>query len=133
SLIGIQQCGIDPSIVQVILPHNAASELLSVVNRFREKPRILQAFAGLKVGPMPMHYVQYGTLDFNRLTRLRFPLIRTILRESERLIYADLDVAWLRNPIPYLSGVLDAFPWACQTEAFAAFPAPFCVGFFATR
>jgi hypothetical protein len=53
------------------------------------------------------------------------------LEEGKRLVHADIDVAWLRNPLPYLSDVLSHYAWACQTEAYPIFPPTFCLGFYA--
>lgn len=133
ALIGIRRCGIDPGIVHVILPRNAAPELLLIVDRYGATPRILEEFLAECPIRMPDEYLNYGTYGFNRLMRHRFPVLRRFLERGRRLVYADVDVAWLRNPLPYLASVLETFPWACQTESYAAFPAPFCVGFFAVR
>src|ERR1041385_4807940 len=131
-LLGITRCGIDPKIVQVLMPANANQELRSVVERAGARPRILDELIAPSQA-MPTSYLDYGSRHFNDLMRLPFPLLRALLQENERIVYADIDVGWLRNPLPYLSQALAHFPWACQTEAAAFFPPLFCLGFFACR
>jgi Nucleotide-diphospho-sugar transferase len=133
SLEGICRCGIEPSIVQVVFPANAESELSPLASHFGVRPRLLETLLDGDIGQFPSTYVNYGTTEFNRLMQVRFPLIRRLLLEGERMIVADVDVAWIRNPLPYLSKVLDHYPWAIQTEALDLFPPDFCVGFFALR
>lgn len=132
ALISIERCGIDMALVHLVLPGNAKDELTDLARRFGATPRRLDR-RGSRAGRMPAGYLDYGTEAFNRLMTVRFPLIRTFLEEGRRVIYADVDVAWLRNPLPYLEEVLKHFPFAAQTEAAALFPPPFCTGFFAVR
>jgi hypothetical protein len=130
-LIGIRSCGIDLGIVQVVIPRNAAAELLPLLTSFGAKGRFCEDILGEAAGAFPDRYVEYGTDAFRRLIHLRFLILRTILQEGNRVVYADLDVAWLRNPLPYLGEVLERYAWALQTEPVAAFPPLFCIGFFA--
>ena len=134
ALRGIERCGISPAFVHVVFPANAATELAHLTQLFGAKPRVLEdLIEGADVSEFPSTYVDYGTLEFNRVMRVRFRVIRAILKECKRVISADVDVAWLRNPLPYLSEVTVLYPWACQTEAVASFPPTFCLGFFAVR
>lgn len=129
---GIERCGIHPALVHVVFPSNAKSELVDLTRRFGATPRVLEELIGpADVRKMPDQYINYGTPEFNRLMSVRFRIIRAMLREGRRIVAADIDVAWLRNPLPYLSAVSSRYPWACQTEASADFPPNFCVGFFA--
>jgi hypothetical protein len=133
ALIGIRSCGIDVGIVQVVLPRNAGAELVPVLTRFGARARFIEDLLGEGVGPFPDQYVEYGSDEFRRLSDLRFPVLRAVLREGNRVTYADLDIAWLRNPLPYLDQVLQQYAWAFQTEPTAMFPPSFCTGFFAVR
>ena len=132
SLQGIRACGIDPGLVHVVIPMNAADELSALVRKFGAVPRVLEdVISSDCIGNTLRGYVDYGTPEFNHLMRVRFRILRALLCETKRIISADIDIAWFRNPLPYLSKVLTRYPWACQTEAVAAFPPNFCVGFFA--
>jgi hypothetical protein len=131
ALIGIERCGIDASLVQIVFPAGAERELLSLAKVFGARPRILEQLIDVEAADMPAAYVEYGSQEFNHVMKYRFPAIRAILAEGKRVLSADVDVAWLRNPLPYLSDVLDHYPCAFQTEASAVFPPSFCLGFFA--
>src|SRR5262245_25901674 len=51
-------------------------------------------------------YAIYGTSGFSDLMDLRFQLVRDQLVAGRHIVYADLDVAWVRNPLGYLREVL---------------------------
>jgi len=131
ALIGVERCGIDTGLVQVVFPANAECELLSLTKAFGARPRILEQLIDVNAADMPASYTEYGTKGFNHVMKYRFPVLRAIMAEGMRVIYADVDVAWLRNPLPYLSDVLDHYPCAIQTEGYAVFPPSFCLGFLA--
>jgi hypothetical protein len=64
---------------------------------------------------------------------LRVPMILQLLEAHEFVLFADVDIAWLKSPLDYLEKVLAAYPIAMQTEAVGQFPPPFCMGFMAMR
>ncbi len=131
ALLSIKQCGIDLHRVQVVFPANAERELDVVAKSFGAHPRILEQLVEVESSDIPVSYLEWDTPAFNRLMKYRFPALRAILAEGGQVIYCDVDVIWLRNPLPYLSSVLDRYTWACQTETFDEFPPHFCLGFFA--
>jgi len=133
ALIGVRQCGIDSRIVQLVCPEIARSELGPVAKRYGARVRALEDMVNVNPAHMPSSYVNWNTDEFNVLMSYRFPVLRLILAEGKNVIASDVDVAWLRNPLPYLSDVLHHYPWACQVEAKAEFPPTFCLGFFAVR
>ena len=133
ALGGIARCGINPALVQVVFPSNAAHELVGLIRKFGSRPRLLEELIGGADGEMPSRYVDYGTAEFNRLMMVRFRIIRAMLKEGRQIVAADIDVAWFRNPLAYLSKIMARYPWACQTEASAEFSPNFCAGFFAVR
>jgi hypothetical protein len=131
ALLSIVRCGVNASLVEVVFPGNAECELASLAQRFGARPRILEHLVDIKSADIPATYVEYGSKEFFYVNQYRFPALRTIMAEGKCVIYADVDVAWFRNPLPYLSHVLDTFPCAFQTESIAVFPPLFCLGFFA--
>ncbi len=133
ALIGVRQCGIDSRIVQLVCPEIAGSELGPVAKRYGARLRALEDMVDVNAAHMPSSYVNWNTDEFNVLMSYRFPVLRVILAEGKNVIASDVDVAWLRDPLPYLSDVLHHYPWACQVEAKAEFPPNFCLGFFAVR
>lgn len=133
SLRGIRGCGIDPAMVHVVVSE-AAGALRRQIQQLGGTPRIAETLVDRRdAALMTKGYVNYGTPEFNRLMKLRFRIVSAMLDEGRQIISADVDVAWMRNPLPYLSEVLRQFPWAGQTEAEAKFPPNFCLGFFALR
>ena len=132
SLGTIKRCGINLENVVIVHPQEAVAEVLPLASRFGCRLRPLESFYGVNADTSG-EYVPFGSDRFRELMRIRFEVIRQILREIPCLIYADVDVAWLRDPRPYLSQILRRFSWACQTEPIPSFPPPFCLGFFAVR
>lgn len=131
ALIGIERCGINGSLVQLVFPADAECELGQLAKTFGARRRILEQLVEVKAGDMPAAYVEWNTHEFNVLLKYRFPALRAILAEGNRIVYADLDVAWLHNPLFYLANVLDHYSWTCQTEPSGDFTPNFCLGFFA--
>jgi hypothetical protein len=131
ALIGIKRCGIDTGIVQLVFPAEAEVELGTIAKRYGARPRIMEMLAEVDVHHIPDSYVDWNTWEFNAFLKYRLPVLRAILAEGKRVVCADIDVSWLHNPLPYLSKVLDHYPWTCQIEASPEFPQHFCLGFFA--
>ena len=116
ALIGITRCGINGSRVQIVFPAEAKGELGHLARSSGARGRILEDMFEVEAGDMPTAYAEWGSQEFKRLLKYRFPALRTILAEGAPVIYADIDVSWLRSPLPYLSDVLRHYAWACQTE-----------------
>jgi hypothetical protein len=133
ALRGIRNCGIDPSIVQVMFPANARAELADLVGRLGGCGHVLESFASAASEGLPETYADFGTPGFNRIMAVRFPFVRTLLEQGKHVLHADVDVAWLRSPLDYLAKVLEHYPWAFQTEATPRFPPCYCLGFYAVR
>jgi hypothetical protein len=132
ALISIKHCRIDPSLVDVVFPANAERDLCRVAEVFGATPRVLEQLVHVENSTaFPASYVNYGTQEFNQFVRYRFAVLRAVMTEARCVIYADTDVVWLRDPLPYLSAVLEKFPCAFQTESNEVFPPDFCLGFFA--
>lgn len=131
ALLSIERCGIDTSFVEVVYPANAESEIAGAARVFGAKPRMLEQLVEVNPDDLPSTYVEYGTPEFSSVMKYRLPALRAIMAEGKRIISADVDVVWLRNPLSYLSDVLDVFPCAFQTEAIPLFPPMFCMGFIA--
>jgi hypothetical protein len=131
---GIARCGIDPSIVQFVIPEKSRKIFDERFAPYPCRIRCIEDILHDEIDLDSEEYHNWGTRQFNRLMRVRLPVVSRILAEHNcPVIHADADVAWLRNPIPYISGVLSVYPWTSQTEATAHFPPPFCMGFFAAR
>jgi hypothetical protein len=133
ALIGIRRCRIDTRIVQLVYPARAGEELGPIAEKYRSKSRILEEIIDVEAVDIPSSYVNWNTDAFNLLMSYRFAVLRVILAEAKKVVVSDIDVAWLRDPLPYLSEVLRRYPWTCQIEAKAEFPPNFCLGFYALQ
>ena len=131
ALVSIERCGVGVGQVEVVVPAAAERELGGVTKAYGAKIRVLEQLVSVNPADIPAAYVEYGSPEFSCLMKYRFPVLRAIMAEGKRIIYSDLDVVWLRNPLPYLSDVLDDFPCAFQTESIPVFPPMLCAGFIA--
>ncbi len=78
-------------------------------------------------------YADYGTVSFSAIGDLRWRYVAEALEEGYHALYCDIDIAWLRNPLPYLASILEVYDLAIQTEPVGIFPPDFCLGFFCAR
>lgn len=77
---------------------------------------------------MPERYVDYGTEPFIGINWARVRYVRWLSDQYRHVVYADLDVGWLADPLWYLNAIAKVFPLAFQTEALRRFPPVCCVG-----
>lgn len=75
------------------------------------------------------HYSNFGSRSFTDVSWMKISFIRQLLELHPHVIYSDLDISWIRNPLPYLSQVAETYPIAFQTEALPRFPPAICCGF----
>jgi len=78
-------------------------------------------------------FYEYGTAGFSRIMELKLKIILDLLLNSKDIIYVDIDVAWIRNPVDHLKQAMAAYDIAFQREPTAVFPSEPCFGFFAAR
>jgi hypothetical protein len=74
-------------------------------------------------------YADFGSRSFTEISWSKVFFIRQLIELHPHVIYADLDVSWIRNPLPYLSQVASIYPLAFQTEGLTRFPPALCCGF----
>jgi len=125
ALTGLTRAGVDPRIIHVARPDNAADEIDpvivnagAVVHSFAECSPSLEA--------LPDGYVDYGTDAFIAINWEKVRYIRWLLDRYRHVVYADLDVGWLADPLWYLQSVAQIFPLAFQTEACRRFTPVLC-------
>jgi len=75
----------------------------------------------------------YGTPCFNQLMHQKVFFIHRNLHAYRHVIYSDLDVAWLRNPIPHLNEIHKKYAFAFQSEAQSVCRKILCFGFLSIR
>src|SRR4051812_17165948 len=114
SLTGLARVGIDPRIVHVARPDNAADTIDPIVLK---AGAVVHSFAefGQPSNTMPESYVDYGTEPFIAVNWQKVRYIRWLLDRYRHVVYADLDVGWLADPLWYLDAVGKFFPLAFQT------------------
>ncbi len=131
AVLGIQQTGISLKDVVLVVDEVTAAAYSNIplfgacaIHTYD------QALPSYKVD-LPADYAVYGTSSFSHVMSFRIPIILRLLDQGRNLLFADVDVAWLRNPLSYLDEVLKHFPMAMQTEAVPVFPPVYCMGFMA--
>jgi hypothetical protein len=75
----------------------------------------------------------FGTSCFNQLMHQKVFFIQRNLHAYRHVIYSDLDVAWLRNPIPHLNEIHKKYAFAFQSEAQSVSRKTLCFGFVSIR
>jgi hypothetical protein len=125
---GILQVGIDPSQIFVGCPNNALRSVESVT---RPRSAQIQLISTQKLSEEveTERYSDFGSPSFNSISWKKIFLVRQLIDIHPHVIYADLDIFWIRNPLPYLTRVALAFPMAFQTEGLPRFPPALCSGF----
>jgi hypothetical protein len=69
----------------------------------------------------------------NTINWCKVRYLNWLLEQYDHVVYADLDVGWLADPLWYLQTVGQHFPLAFQTEACRQFPPVMCWGLFSAR
>lgn len=75
----------------------------------------------------------FASREFNLLMVEKVTYIKKNLSLYKHVIYSDLDVAWLKNPIPYLRQINKKYPIAFQSEAQSSSTPVLCFGFASFR
>jgi hypothetical protein len=92
----------------------------------------------LDIGMMDMMYQPYTTDNFFKLVQLKWPLMRRILTAypNANLIYVDLDVVWVSNPIDDLALLFQQnqdLQFAIQNSSTNPSETSLCMGFLYLR
>ena len=134
ALLSIERAGVTDCAICLAVPENALSEMQGASIGFEEVHYVpLEEVYPGDYSAMAQ-YQNYGNAAFARFTVSKWAAIRFLLNAGyRRVTYADVDVAWLRNPLPLLRSVLQTFEMAAQTEGTEHFPPHFCTGFMSVR
>ena len=126
---GILQTGVEASQILVGCPRNAQRSVKSVT--ILHSPDI-QIFTSQKLSENTARmseYSSFGSQPFTDISWKKILFLRQLIETYPHVVYADLDVSWIRNPLPYLIQVALTYPIAIQTEALPRFPPAVCLGF----
>src|SRR4051794_4256983 len=129
SLTGLVRVGVDPAIVHVARPDNAADTIDPIVLETGAVVHSFAEFGRPSPDAMPERYADYGTEPFIAINWEKVRYIRWLLDRYRHVVYADLDVGWLADPLWYLDAVAKFYSLAFQTEGLRRFPPVLCWGF----
>lgn len=126
---GILQTGVEASQIHVGCPFNALRAVKGVTTRYSTDIRVIATQEIFRNAAEVKGYASFGTPSFTDISWKKVFFIRQLIGHHPHVVYADLDVSWIRNPLPYLIEVALVFPIAVQTEGLPRFPPAFCWGF----
>ena len=133
TLVSIERSGAKSRIF-IALPQNALAEVQAAASRWTNIEYFLLDDICHTDYSWIREYQDYGSEAFSRFTVAKWPAIRFLLKSGfQRVTYTDVDVAWMRNPIPMLKAALRVYEVAMQTEDQAQFPPIYCTGFMSFR
>jgi len=119
--------------IKILAPTAQLSELNEIKSEFNLKiliePNIYldQIFSGRTQS------FDFDTASFNLMMQQKVLFIERSLRDYKYVIYSDLDVAWLKNPLPLLFEISKEFDVAFQSEVQASARPVLCFGFVSIR
>jgi hypothetical protein len=133
TVTSIRRCGVTTPIC-IALPKHALPEVQTAVSGFNNvQYYFLEDVCGSDYSAMT-EYFNFGSETFCRFMRSKWKTIRFLLECGFlRVIYTDVDVVWIRNPLPLLKQVLERYEIAMQTEGVESFPPQYCCGFMSLR
>ncbi|UVO31774.1 glycosyltransferase family 77 protein [Bradyrhizobium arachidis] len=131
ALSGMLRAGIAPGQVLVACPPNAEDGVRRAVSEHSLDIAVLPD-ASLPA-TADDQYAGFGSAEFSDISWAKIALIRRLVDAHEHIVYADLDIGWLRNPLPYLAEVARQYPIAFQTEGLPRFPPAICCGLISLR
>src|SRR4051812_13267351 len=128
SLMGLIRVGVDPQIIHGARPDNAADTIDAIIAEAGAVPHSFAEIDSSPVEAIPVIYSDYGSEAFIAINWHKVRYIRWLLDRYRHVVYADLDVGWLADPLWYLDKVAETFPLAFQSETIRRFPPVFCWG-----
>lgn len=131
ALFGLLHAGVAPGQILVACPANAEDSVRQVTSAHSPQVGVLADIS--LPATADGQYASYGSPNFSDICWAKIALIRRLLDQTEHIVYADLDIGWLRDPLPYLVQVATRYPIACQTEGLPRFPPAICCGFMSLR
>ncbi len=128
ALLGITRVGIDPQIILVARPDSAASVIDPIVQAAGAYSISFTEFCAPSPDFTSDTYVEYGTPAFVAINWAKVRYLKWLSAQYRHVVYADVDIGWLGDPLWYLQAVARQYPLAFQTEAVRRFPPVFCWG-----
>lgn len=129
ALKGILQTGVEAGQIRVGCPLNALRSVKSVTRSYSADIQVISTQKFSENAAEMKEYSSFGSRSFTDISWKKVFFIRQLIGIHPHVIYADLDVSWIRNPLPYLAQVALVYPIAIQTEGLPRFPPALCWGF----
>jgi Nucleotide-diphospho-sugar transferase len=129
ALLGLERAGIDRRIVYVARPDSASDTIDPILRTAAAQSVSFGSFCEPSPEFVSGDYVEYGTPAFASINWTKVRYLRWLMEQHRHVVYADVDVAWLDDPLWYLQSVARHYPLAFQTEAVRCFPPVCCWGF----
>jgi hypothetical protein len=134
TLLSIERSSAASSGIYIAMPQNAFVEVQTAVSGLKNiKYFFLEDICETDYSWI-VKYQKYGSETFGHFTASKWAAIQFLLRSGfQRVTYTDVDVAWMRNPMPMIRAALHAYEIAIQTEGADGFPPKYCTGFMSFR
>ena len=129
ALVSLTRAGIGAHIVYVARPDSSGSVIDPILRKFGAHGISFSAFGDTEPVGLGRTYADYGSLDFVAINWAKVRYLRWLLDKHRHVVYSDIDVVWLSDPLWYLQRVAEHFPLAFQSEALRQFPPVLCWGF----
>jgi hypothetical protein len=129
ALQGMLRVGVDPGQIYVGCPNNALESVSRTIERHSDQIHVISNRKLSQNEEGLLKYCEYRSRPFVDISWKKIVFIKDLIELHHHVIYADLDVAWIRNPLAYLVEVASAYPMAFQTEGVPRFPPSLCCGF----
>lgn len=126
---GILQTGVEARQIYVGCPLNARRSVKSVTRSYSADIHVVSNPRFSENASEMTSYSSFGSRSFTEISWKKVFFIRQLIEVHAHVVYADLDVSWIRNPLPYLIQVARVYPIAIQTEGLPRFPPALCWGF----
>src|SRR5436309_6196491 len=129
AIVGILQVGIDAGQIVVGCPNNALGSVRSVTRLHSVQIQVIPTQKLSENEAEIERYSNFGSRSFTDVSWKKIFFARELIEHYPQVIIADVDISWIRNPLPYLAQVAEIYPIAIQTEALPRFPPALCCGF----
>ena len=133
TIASIRRSGVTTTVC-IALPKHALAEVKGATVGFQKVEYVfLEELWDFDYSAM-IKYSNYGSEKFRRFMTSKWKAIRFLLGCGfSRVIYTDVDIAWIRSPLPLLKLALERYEIAIQTEGVESFPPQYCCGFMSFR
>ena len=134
TVASIERSGASDYMICIALPQDALAEVRTAVSRWVNVKYVFLEDICRADYSLIHEYHEYGTDLFGRFTASKWPAVRFLLDSGfRRVTYTDVDIAWMKNPMPLLKATLQTYDVAIQTEGCDVFPPVYCTGFMSFR